>query len=150
MCYKTLEVTWPPLTPNCTSLCNGSSYSTHGLNKGLLIKHRWSVSWPTLASSSSTCHLHKSNIKFRFLSLYSISSAYATTNIHHTYFPYTIYQVYDFTIHDTISCTYSHNHYTSPMVHITTPKQSMHTMSCSTPIPTNPRYLGHLTLDTHL
>ena len=95
MCYKPLEVTWPPLTPSCTSLCNGSSCSTHGLYKGLLIKHRWSASWPTLASSSLTCHLHMSNRKFRFLSLYSISSAYATTNIHHTHFPYTIHQVYD-------------------------------------------------------
>ena len=95
MCYKPYKVTWPPLTPNCTSLCNGSSSSTHGLNKGLLIKYRWSASRPTPASSSSTCHLRVSNSNLRFLSLYTISSAYATTNIHHTHFPYTIYQVYD-------------------------------------------------------
>ena len=108
MCYKPFEVTWPPLTPNFTSLCNGSNCSTHGLDKGLLIKHWWSASWPTPASSSSTYHLHKSNRKLRFLSLYSISSAYATTNIRHTYFPYTIYQVYDFPIYDTISCNILH------------------------------------------
>ena len=91
MCYKPLEVTKPPLTTNCTSLCNGSSCSTHGLNKGLPIKHGWSASRLTPSSPSSTCHLHMSNRKVRFLSLYSISSTYATTNIHHTYFPYTIY-----------------------------------------------------------
>ena len=96
MCYKPLKVTWPPLTPSCTSLCNGSNYSTHGLHKGLLVKNRWSASRETSTSSSSTCHLHMSNRKLRVLSLDSISSAYATINIHHTYFPYTIYQVYDF------------------------------------------------------
>ena len=95
MCYKPLEVTWPPLTPSCTSLCNGSSCNTHDLHKGLLVKNRWSASRAIPAFSSSTSHLHMSNRKLRSLSLYSISSAYATTNLHHTHFPYTIYQLYD-------------------------------------------------------
>ena len=69
MCYKPLEVTWTPLTPSCTSLSNGSSCNTHGLNKGLLVRYRWSASRKTPASSSPTCHLHKSNRKLRFFFL---------------------------------------------------------------------------------
>ena len=70
MCYKPLEVTCPPLSPSCTSLCNGSSCITHYLYKGLLIKHRWSASRLILAFPSSTCHLHMSNNKFRFFFLF--------------------------------------------------------------------------------
>ena len=64
MCYKLLEVTYPSLTPNCTSMCNGNSCNTHSLHKSLLVKNRWclaSTSWMTSTSSSSAFHLHMSN-----------------------------------------------------------------------------------------
>ena len=69
MCDKHLEVTRSSLTPSRTSICDGSSYNTHGLHKDLLIKNRWCTLWATLASSSSTCHLHKLNGNLRFSSL---------------------------------------------------------------------------------
>ena len=68
-----------------------------------------------------------SNRKLRFLSLYSISSAYATTNIHHTYFPYTIYQVYDF-----------HNIMHISHIFIHQNAQWMHDLNT---YPSSPRYL---------
>ena len=69
MCDKPLKVTRSSLTPSCTSLCDGSSCNTNGLRKGLLIKNMWCASWATPASSSSTCHPHKSNGNLRFSSL---------------------------------------------------------------------------------
>ena len=98
MRLKPLEVIRPSLTPSCTSLCNGGKRSAHSLYKGLLIKTRCSLAsapWTTSMPSSLTCHLHMSNGNLVFLSLYSISRAHATTNINHSHFPYTIYQVYD-------------------------------------------------------
>ena len=74
MCLKPLEVTCPSLTHHCTSPCSGSSHNTrlhndgncsaYSLYKGLWVKHRW---WLTIilgitsTSSSSICHLHKSD-----------------------------------------------------------------------------------------
>ena len=98
MCFKPLEVIQTSLTPRCTSLCNIGKCNAHSLYKGLLIKTRWclaSAPWTTSTPSSSTCHLQMSNGNLIFIYLCSISSAHATTNINHTHFPYTIYQVYD-------------------------------------------------------
>ena len=76
MCLKPLKVTCPSLTHHCTSPCSGSSHNTHlhndsnyspySLYKSLWVKHRWwltIVSGMTSTSSSSICHLHKSNTK---------------------------------------------------------------------------------------
>ena len=80
MCLKPLEVTHPFLAHRCTSLRNGSSHSTclhndgncsaHNLYKGLWVKNRWWLAITprtTSTSTSSTCHLHMSNKKLRFL-----------------------------------------------------------------------------------
>ena len=97
MRLKPLEVTRPSLIPSCTSLCNGGKRRAHSLYKGMLIKTGWclaSAPWTTSTPSPSTWHLHMSNDNLIFLSLCTISNAHATTNINHTHFPYTIYQVY--------------------------------------------------------
>ena len=86
MCDKPLEVTRSSLTHSYTSLCGGSSCNTHGLLKSLLIKNRWCASWATLASLSSTCHLHKSNGNLRFSSLLLVVHL-PTTNCNLIKFP---------------------------------------------------------------
>ena len=70
MCLEHLEVTGTSLTSSCISLCSSGYRSTHGLYEGLLTKNRWRstiASWTTSTPLSSTCHLHKSNSKFRII-----------------------------------------------------------------------------------
>ena len=89
---KPLEVTRPSLAHRCTSPCSDSShsarlhndgnYSAYSLYKGLWFKHRW---WLTIipsmtsTSSSSICHLHKSNSLLDFFSCLT-SGVCAITN----------------------------------------------------------------------
>ena len=66
---ESLEVTRTSLSPNCASLCKGSSCNPYGLSKGLLVKSRWcltSISWTTFTSFLATSHLHMSNGKLSF------------------------------------------------------------------------------------
>ena len=90
---QSMEVTYPLLVPNSTSLCDGGSNNTcshkgnnrntNSLHECLLIKGRWwlVVIPPTVSTSSfSICHLHMSNRKLRFPFSNPTSSTYATTN----------------------------------------------------------------------